>query len=196
MNFKLGILTIVLCCLGQPVWSQSVWSQSLFQESKGLWANSSTHNSCDQDLESLMPLMLRDLPSYTNRVIQRSRRLDLSSYRVSYIVTAGKAEFEPISLSQSEYNEDLEPPKQVFFTTLERTYANKKLIQTQNYHWVFLVPTNEGWQMALIYSRLGGENPDSAISPPRESSNSAIGQAIRLWLRDCRAGTIIIDNEL
>ncbi len=196
MNFKLGFLTIVLCCLGQSLWIQSLWSQSLFEESKVLWANSSSNNSCDQDLESLMSVMLRDLPSYTNRVIQRSRRLDLSSYRVSYIVAAGQAEFEPISLSQGEYNENLEPPEQVFFTTLERTYANKQLIQTQNFHWLFLVPTNDGWQMVLFYSRLGGENPNSPISPPRESSNSAIGQAIRLWLRDCRAGTIIIENEL
>ncbi|HAX90285.1 MAG TPA: hypothetical protein DCY91_29600, partial [Cyanobacteria bacterium UBA11370] len=152
-------------------------------------------SSCPADLEPLISLLLRDLPSYGNRVIQRSRRLDRTVDEYSYILLAGRPEFDPLTLGPGEYNPvpptaDLEPPQQVFLTTLERQYRNEKVIEFQNFHWLFLTQTSSGWRLAMIFTRIGSASPGQPPTPPRESSNSVIGQAVNTWLRDCRAGAI------
>ncbi|MGK7877527.1 MAG: hypothetical protein AB4426_30765 [Xenococcaceae cyanobacterium] len=159
-------------------------------ESQGTGQNPKSID-CPADVETLTSLLLQDIPSYANRVIQRARRLNRSVDIFGYVIVAGKPEFEPLNLSQSQYTSVFqESPEQIFFTTLERQYFNDKVIETENYHWLFLTQTKSGWRMAMVFSRLGSTSKGRPPSPPRESSNGVIGQAIRLWLRDCRAGTI------
>lgn len=143
---------------------------------------------CPTDLENLTAQLLNDLPNYANRVIQRARRLDREIDSYYTIIIAGKPEFKPIELWNFEYtHSSVEQVQQVFFTTLERSYEQERVIQSQSYHWLFLTRTNRGWQMVMIYSQNGSISSHDPPAPPRESSNSFIGQGVKIWLRDCNA---------
>ncbi|MEC4806478.1 MAG: hypothetical protein SAJ12_19125 [Jaaginema sp. PMC 1079.18] len=152
--------------------------------------------TCPGDAETLMALMLRDLPSYANRVLRRSRILDNpdDDYDRS-IFLAGRPEFQPLSLSPIAVSQvgDIdpsEPPQQVFFTTLETIQHQDRLYRVQSYYWLFLSETEVGWRLSLLYARLGSANEERTALPPRENSNGIVGQAVKLWLRDCRNNAI------
>ena len=149
-------------------------------------------NSCPQDAENLTSLMLKDLPDYANRIIQRTQNLHRSEGFDTYVVFAGKSELEPLNLPQIQYNPvTSNNPKQIFFTTSERHYIdNTRQISTQNYHWLFLTNTSSGWRMVTMFSRFSSSATKNPPIPPIESSSGIVGQAISLWLRDCRANTI------
>jgi hypothetical protein len=147
--------------------------------------------TCPETVEPLTTQLLKDLPSYANRVIQRSRRLDREAAtnldRATYVQIAGRAEFEPLPLGRDPLPDD--PTKQVFFTTLEQQFTGDRATTHQHYHWLFLTPTPQGWYSVYLFTRFS-DNTSSEPLPPRETSNGVIGQAIQLWLRDCRAGTV------
>lgn len=154
----------------------------------------SQHSYCPEDIETLTNLMLRDLPSYANRVTQRSRLRDRSLDVYGYFIVAGRAEFAPLTLGPGEYQPTIpnerDSVKQVFFTTLQRRYTSTSAVEIQDYHWLFLTKSESGWRLVMMYSATGpypGGRPPTA---PRESSNGVIAQAIEIWLRDCRAGVI------
>jgi hypothetical protein len=134
--------------------------------------------------------MLRDLPSYINRVNQRVLKRSQGN---SYAIVASQPDFRPLPTGSSQ---TATPPddttQQVFFTVLERNYRDRRLTQSQSYHWLFLVQATDGWRLALLYSQLGAypAAADKPLTPPRESSQGITGQALQLWLRDCRAGAI------
>lgn len=161
-----------------------------------LFENSSANSQnyvCPADLETLTNLLLRDLPSYANRVTSRSNPINSPSG--TYVILAGKAEFAPLTLGPGEYlpaapveGEDV--PKQIFFTTLEKQYLTNRADLLQNFHWLFLVRSDSGWRLVMLYSRLGSYPTENTPTSPRESSTGIIGQAVQLWLRDCRAGVI------
>jgi hypothetical protein len=126
--------------------------------------------------------------------MQRSRRLSRTS-SFSYVVVAGRPEFAPLPLTPSQLPptspaSEGEAPKQVFLTTLERQYIAGKAVEFQLYHWLFLTQTPGGWRLALMFSRIGSSSPGRAPTPPQESSNGIVGQAVITWLRDCSAGSI------
>ncbi|MEO6860091.1 MAG: hypothetical protein ABI180_00875 [Microcoleus sp.] len=143
---------------------------------------------CPADLEALVDRLLQDLPSYANRVIARSTKASNNSRAIGYvprqIILAGRPEFEPLPLNF----EDALPKNasQVFITTLEWQYREGKRVEIQQYHWLFLAKTEKGWELVKIVSRFGTVADVRPLSPP-ESEKSAIAEAIRLWLRDCRA---------
>ncbi len=153
-------------------------------------------SSCPTDVENLTSLLIRDLPSYANRVSQRSRRLNRKPNLSSSVIIAGRPEFAPLTLGPGPYTSDpgaditTTAPKQVFITTLERGYTARKPIQLQQYHWLFLTQTEDGWRLATMFSRTGPYPEGDPPSPPRDSSNGIIGQAVRNWLQDCRVGKI------
>ncbi len=156
---------------------------------------SSTPNTCPSDVNTLTAHLLRDLPGYANRVIQRARRLNRTVDVFSYVLVAGRPEFEPLTLGPGQYTDansaaNVEPPAQVFFTTLERQYQRGRAIESQHYHWLFLTQTPDGWRLAMMFSRFGSSSRERPPTPPRESSGGTIGQAVNNWLRDCRAGNI------
>lgn len=153
--------------------------------------NTSQNSSCPADLKTLTALMLEDLPNYANRVIQRTQILSNDKDDARYIIVAGKSEFEPLDLNQTQYRSNSqESAQQVFFTTLERQYFNNKILEVQNYHWLFLTDSPGGWRLVMMFSRLGSPSEGRSPLPPQETSDSVVGQAVSLWLRDCRAGAI------
>lgn len=150
-------------------------------------------NACPQGLEVLVARLLQDLPTYANLVASRS--LGLPTERFSpfgTVIVASQPDFEPLDLAEVPYGDnDAEEIQQVFFTTLERQYWQGQSFSLQNYHWLFLAQGEYGWYLALLYSSVGSY-PDGldAPTPPQETSDGIIGQAITLWLRDCRAGAV------
>lgn len=152
-------------------------------------------NACPENVETLTALLIRDVPSYANRVMQRSRRLSRRGEGFSYVLVAGRPEFTPLPLSPSNYSSispvtDKSPPQQVFFTTLERQYSSGKAVESQLFHWLFLTKTTDGWRLALMFTQFGSSVRGRPPTPPQESSNGIVGQAVTNWLRDCRAGVI------
>jgi hypothetical protein len=142
---------------------------------------------CPADLEALVDRLLQDLPSYANRVIVRSGFAPNNSRAIGdvqrQIILAGRPEFEPLPLN---FEDALpENASQVFITTLETQYRGGKRVDIQQYHWLFLAKTEKGWELVKIVSRFGTVADVRPLSPP-EDEKSAIAEAIRLWLRDCR----------
>ncbi|MEL6929185.1 MAG: hypothetical protein AAFO95_11165 [Cyanobacteria bacterium J06600_6] len=146
--------------------------------------------TCPNDLQQLSSLLLKDLPAYSNRIIQRTQDINQAAGIENYILTAGEAELEPQKLPRLQYDRlDETDPEQIFFTVLERQYINGKIVDLQTYHWLFLTQTKSGWRTVILFSRFGNsrQNPPT---PPRETTNGIIGQGVQLWLRDCRAKSV------
>lgn len=167
--------------------------------------------ACPAEYETLVTTLLRDLPQYANLVAARSFRPSMVSPAtgtdnpatlttpapVGTMLIASQPDFEPIDLTDRAFGAGLDSEsdiRQVFFTTLERQYLSHQVVSLQQFHWLFLVQTEDGWRSVLLYSSLGGnparELADQRLTPPQESSQGVVGQAVRLWLRDCRAGTV------
>jgi hypothetical protein len=156
--------------------------------------------TCPDNLEDLTTLLLRDLPSYANRVTARSfdAPIGVSSRQINeprpgYILLAGRPEFGPLTLGPGNYvptQPIADQPSQVFFTTLERQYAANRSVSLQHYHWLFLTRSTSGWQLVALFSRIGDEPADQPPTPPQDMTQGSIAQATRLWLQDCRSGAI------
>jgi hypothetical protein len=153
---------------------------------------------CPSDLDSLLPMLLRDIPSYANRVSQRAypnhfRIQDTSGHITpGYVLLATLPDFEPLPLVSREYTPLREDDTtQLFFTTLERQYVPGQAVQLQHYHWLFLTQTTQGWRLVLMFSRVGDIPANEPPTPPYDSSQGVLAQAIRLWLRDCQAGSVV-----
>jgi hypothetical protein len=148
-------------------------------------------NTCPAQLDSLTNLLVRDLPSYGNRIIQQRRTRTDKVY--SSILTASAPELQPLAIVSREYPPRFPQaaPSQVFITTLENQYTGTKSAQLQQFHWLFLAKTQQGWRLVNIYSRTGGfPAANKLISPPIESSKTIVGEAIRIWLNDCYVGKV------
>jgi hypothetical protein len=138
--------------------------------------------------------MLRDLPGYANRVIVRSRTRYKAISSLDSVITAGRPEFVPLPLTGISSTipdpQNASDLRQVFITTLEKQNTAGTPIELQQFHWLFLTQTKSGWQLALMFTRTGSAPAGQVITPPRESSQGVIGQAVRTWLRDCNAGAV------
>ncbi len=157
--------------------------------------NNKTYCS-EQKIESVTTYLLRDLPSYANRASQRARRLTRRGDTFSYMIAAGRPEFQPLLLNPNATSFDTaktlsEGVEQVFFTTLERRYTAGKSVELQEFHWLLLTKTDNGWRKVMMFSQIGAfPVTKQPVSPPRESSNGVVGQAVDVWLRDCQAGSV------
>ncbi|BAQ60572.1 hypothetical protein GM3708_978 [Geminocystis sp. NIES-3708] len=154
------------------------------------------HKKCGDNLEDLANLLVNDIPDYANRVIQRNR---IYSHPLEFfplfIITAGKPDLDPLLLNQSQYKSLLKSNNysntyQIFFTTLEKQYStNNRIIETQNFHWLILTKTPQDWKLVMALTKFGypDNSPDQNFisSPPIDTTEGTIGQAIKLWLRDC-----------
>src|SRR5579883_387661 len=110
--------------------------------------------ACPTDLAPLTTALLRDLPSYINRA---NAQLGVQQPTEStYAVIASQPDFTPLPTGSSEYQAPPDPNlHQVFFTVLERQYVGKRVLEFQQYHWLFLTQTTAGWQLALLFSHIG-----------------------------------------
>jgi hypothetical protein len=148
------------------------------------------NHQCPKDLLPLTQLLLRDLPGYASRVSQR-RRKKLDPAYSSY-VAAGRPETTPQLINNPEYRpaNPQAAPLQLYFSTLERQYTNGRSIDIQQFHWLFLARGKQDWHVVTMYSRLGKDASDPLLLPPVESISSPVGEAVKIWLRDCNAGKI------
>lgn len=146
--------------------------------------------ACPTDPETLTPLLLRDVPSYANRVNQRTYPSVVESKRAGYILLASEAEFDPLTLGPGAYTTAEEQPVedvvQIFFTTLERQYVSDGFVNLQYHHWLFLTQVDQDWRVVTLVSQLTTVPEGQLLSPPEDTGQGIIAQAIRLWLRDCR----------
>ena len=192
-------ITFVLTICVTPVWDMggAIASEGAREDRPSSRVNPS---SCPSELEALVENMLPDLPSYANRIFRRDRRPN-EPYFPTYFITAGRPEFEPLPLAPGRQragdfldngeNADstktiADDTRQVFMTTLARQYREGAAIEIQEYHWLFLTKSSDGWRLALMFSIEGSYPAGEPTSPPEESSSSVMGRAIRLWLQDCR----------
>ncbi|MEL6778284.1 MAG: hypothetical protein AAFO06_13600 [Cyanobacteria bacterium J06597_16] len=156
--------------------------------------------TCPADIETLASLLIRDIPSYINRVLQRSiaalpgNELDnREPYRPSLVLVAGRPELVPLDLNDYVFTTDATAGgalTQLFFTTLSRQYSGLRFNEVQEYHWLFLAQADDGWRLAFMFSAVDDAESVRSPMPPRENSEGSVGTAVRLWLRDCRAGSI------
>ena len=194
------LFLLPLVSINQPLKSPlNIEPRQLFskQSREQVLTSDVKNNSCSQELEVLTDSLLQDLPDYSNRIIQRTQNTSQDAGISTYILTAGKGEFEALDLPQIQYSSSaIEYTRQIFFTTLERQYITNnqnsespqtRKLERETYHWLFLTPTNDGWRMVAMYSRFGSSGKDNLPTPPQDSSKGIIGQAIQLWLKDCRA---------
>ena len=181
LSNSLWLLVLRLLTMACFLWPAMAQSQTIPK----------SDTACSLDIETLMTRMLKDLPSYGNRVTQRARRGDRSVEVYNYILVAGNPDCEPLPLSNLQYEPQLpDETKQVFFTTLERQYTETEAILLQNYYWLFLTPSSDGWRVVLLFSQLADLEQADLPLPPQDAINGAIGQGIKLWLKDCRAGVL------
>jgi len=153
--------------------------------------------TCPAEVEALSPLLLRDLPNYANRVSTRSQVRDRSFNPRGFVLVAAQPERGTVTPDPETYpmvpSADAIAANGViplFFTTLERQYHQDAASRIQHYHWVFLSQIQGSWHLSSMFSRIGDYPDSTLVSPPRESRQGSIGQAIQLWLRDCNAGAI------
>jgi len=171
----------------------ALWSGAIAWGLGGLGTIAATpaRTDCPDDIEKLAPLLLRDIPSYANRASRSTIALQSSANPGPSVLLAGRPEFEPLPLRPGTPAPDRsQDPKQIFFTTLERQYQGNQILRVQHYHWLFLTQTSEGWRLVTMFSSLDALRPGLPSTPPRESSQGALGRAVHTWLRDCRAGKI------
>jgi hypothetical protein len=146
---------------------------------------------CSAELPMLLDQMLRNLPSYINRVRTRA------GIRKSYVVLAARPEFEPLPLAGVPSPSTTEKTQQVFFTMLVRRYDHDRISYLQEYHWVFLTPSAQGWQLVMMYSTLGPypARSEQPPLPPRNSSNGSVAQAIQDWLSACNDSALKLPKK-
>jgi hypothetical protein len=174
-----------------------VAANTLFSINETATATSRLTRVCStQSLENLTSQLLHDLPSYANRATQRARRRSRSSDIYSYMLVAGRPEFTPLPLNLDKSTSDTTEVEQVFFTTLERQYIAGKAVESQQFHWLLLTKSNTGWRFVMMFTQIGGYPQKQVVSPPRDSSNGVVAQAIKTWLRDCRADSVQINTGI
>ncbi|NET30615.1 MAG: hypothetical protein F6K19_01250 [Cyanothece sp. SIO1E1] len=153
-------------------------------------------SACPEDIETLAALLVRDLPSYANRVIQQTFAPFRTESRPGTIILASQPDLTPLDLGPEEHKSILpatkaaNDTKQVFITTLERQNNLNRSTEIEQFHWIFLAKAESGWYLAFMFSQLSLHRSAKPPAPPRDSSQASIAQAIRLWLRDCRAGAV------
>ena len=140
------------------------------------------------EMAEMMPQLLADLPSYSNRVIQRARKLDRQEDTFNYVIETGLPDFRPLPLKQQQFTaEAVDTTEQIFFTTLDKQYIDDATVYFENHHWLFVTPASQGWAMVHLFSIVDRPAPGAIIVPPRNTTNGSVGKAIQLWLRDYNA---------
>lgn len=124
------------------------------------------NRTCPADFPSLSKALAKDLPDYLNRVYSRLRIK-------REVMTISQPELEPLPLAPDQARDRL--PQQVFLSILERQTG--KTTTSQRAYWLFLVPTSNGWRLAIAFMRNGQ-------APPVDVSDAAIADATNKWLRD------------
>jgi hypothetical protein len=197
MIFFSRFFLIIPCSLVTAIAILGVFTTTVSSETTDRVSKSTeTAKRCPRDLANLTTHLIQNIPDYSNRVIQRTQNRHQNASIDVYVIAAGRPEIEPLNLPQISYSPTNDKtPQQIFFTTLERQYTNNKKIERETYHWLFVTLADDGWYPVTMFSRFGNATKNTPPTPPQESSNGIIGQAVSLWLRDCRAEKLTIGSH-
>ena len=206
--WALGVIALAVSLIPMPIQAQgldaTVENNSEPQVMDAPSEPLRVRTDCPTELDTLMRGLLRDLPGYTNRVHQRSSGPYRDIQLPGLVLIASQPDFRPLNLNNWDTDASATPTSQspeseilyqVFFTTLEHQHTEDAIARFQRYHWVFLTRSDEtenDWRLAFMYSSMG-DYPVGDYrppTPPEETSYSAVGQGLRLWLRDCRARAV------
>jgi hypothetical protein len=122
--------------------------------------------TCPADFPILSKTLARDLPDYLNRVYSR--------LRVNReVMTVSQPELEPLPLAPDRSGDS--NVRQIFLSVLERETGKVKT--SQRAYWLLVVPTSNGWRLAMAFMRIGQ-------APPVDVSDAALADAASKWLRD------------
>ncbi len=121
---------------------------------------------CPPDFPRLSQALANALPDYLNRSYQRLRLR-------REVIAISQPELEPLPIAPDQLRDRL--PQQIFLSVLEKEAG--RTTQSQSAYWLFLVPTNRGWRLAMAFMRIGQ-------APPVDVSDAAIAEATNKWLRD------------
>ncbi len=137
--------------------------------------------TCSKQFEPFMGEMLKDLPAYINRVNTQARNAQNS------VLLAAKADYQPLQLPTASGNvvSQDDEVEQVFFTTLLRRFSDRQIVYQQEHHWLFMAPSDRGWEFVQMYSILSPYPVASLSTAPRNSSEGSVATAIRNWLKNC-----------
>ena len=152
-----------------PIAIASCTSITTFAMASDMTSHAETYinqRTCPADFPSLSKALAKDLPDYLNRSYSR-----LKIKRE--IMAIGQPELEPLPLAPDQSSDRL--TQQIFLSVLERQTG--KVETSQRAYWLFLVPTNNGWRLAMAFMRIGQ-------APPVDVSDAAIADATNKWLRD------------
>lgn len=164
-----------------------------FAESNKSNPQNNLSKQCEGDWEEVAKSIMKNIPNYSNRVIQRGSIFSHSlNFLPTYIITVNQGKTTPSDFDLTSFPpikyQPKEEIKQLFFSTKERQYSNsQQIIETENFHWLIFTDTPEGWRLVMAMTRFGYPSPQGFItSPPKDTTNGVIGQAVNLWLRDCQ----------
>ena len=159
------LISIVLL----PIAIASCTSITTFAMANEMASHAETYinqRACPADFPSLSKALAKDLPDYLNRSYSR-----LKIKRE--IMAISQPELEPLPLAPDQSSDLL--TQQIFLSVLERQTG--KVETSQRAYWLFLVPTSNGWRLAMAFMRIGQ-------APPVDVSDAAIADATNKWLRD------------
>ncbi len=122
--------------------------------------------TCPADFPSLSKALAKDLPDYLNRAYTRLRIK-------REVMMISQPELEPLPLAPDQAGDRL--PQQIFLSALERETGQTQT--SQRAYWLFVVPTSNGWRLAIAFMRV-------RQAPPVDVSEAAIADATNKWLRD------------
>ncbi len=149
----------------------------------------------DQDciiaVDPIIAPLMQALPSYTNRVLQRSPEVGLGE-KSGYIILAQDLTQAPFSI-KTELT-DKKNISSIYLMTWERRYRNQTVFNVKRYHWLFLRHTAQGWEVVKLFSQSGPYPGYKLFPDPMDTTKGAMAEAIRLWLRDYQAGKVVIGH--
>lgn len=183
---------LLLGGLGLRTWGVS--PAAIARHPAPVFASRTVPATCPLDLATLADRLAQDLPAYANRVSQRSRLSP--DWQPSTMLIASRPDLEPLPLGGIHGGSTLSPPsasdpiQQIFLTTLSRRSTLGRSIILQQFHWLLLSRNDQGWWLVMSFSRIGGYPLTQPPTLPQDSSQGVVAQAVRLWLRDCRAGSL------
>lgn len=136
---------------------------------------------CLSSVDGIIKPLVQALPSYTNRVLQRSPEVGLGE-KSGYVISAKGLTQAPFTLSTELVDQN--NLSSIYLVTRERRYRNQKVFNVQRYHWLFLRHTPQGWEVVKLFSQSGPYPGYKLFPQPMDTTKGAMAEAIRLWLRD------------
>jgi hypothetical protein len=167
-----------------------------FQDLQSSVVVSTHHLCCNQPgglmrVDAMIHPLVQALPSYTNRVLQRSPEVGLGE-KSGYVISAKGLTQAPFALNtELVAHNNL---SSIYFVTQERRYLNQKVFNVQRYHWLFLRHTPQGWEVVKLFSQSGPYPGYKLFPEPMDTTKGAMAEAIRLWLRDCQTEKEVISH--